>query len=187
MYYSIIVFLVLAVLIVFSIVYFAFKLERKSPFSRRIHVWLYKIPFIQRKYGTLKKFERSMFKGVREFFRETFVFLENKALVFVQMAIELLVYLLRFYAIYLLFRALGVDVPFVLVLVVSAVSEMIGFLFISPGGLGAVEGSMVGLFYLFGINAEVVVAVTVINRIIIYAYEFIGGYVSFLYLKSRFR
>jgi len=184
-YYSIVIFLVLSILMVLFLIYLTYKIEIKSKIARRMLSLIYKIRFIKKRYKTFVMFENNVFRGAREFFKESFIFLKDSSLVLKQMFIEFMVYLLEFLKVYLLFMALGVDVPFMVVAVISVISQMVGFLFFSPGGLGAVEGTMVGLYYLFGISPEIAAAVTIINRIMIYLYEFLFGYISLIYLRSK--
>jgi len=187
LYYSIIALVVLSILAVLSLIYLAYKLEKKSKFALKILKLIYIIKPIKNRFKTFTAFEKNTLKEVREFFKETIIFLDDKPLLFKQMLIELLTYLIEFFKVYILFKALGIDAPFVLIAGVSVVSQMIGFLGFSPGGLGMVEGSAIGLFYLFGIDPEIAAAITILNRIILYFYEFVCGYISLLYLRQKYQ
>ena len=163
----------------------AFHVKRKSNTVIFFLHWIYQIGFIKRKFRSFNKFENSVFKQIREFVKENIFFLKDKVLVAEQMIIELFALLLEFLKIYLLFLAVGINTSFIIVGVVTILAETIGFLFFTPGGLGTVEGTMVGLYYLFGIIPELAVAVVIVNRVVLYVYQFLFGYTALVYLRHR--
>lgn len=184
-YYSIMVFSSVAIITLSSALYLAYRIAKKSP--KKILSLLYKIKAIHKRYKTLKYFEHSMLRQIREFFSETIIFFRYKRLIFEQMGIELLAYLLEFLNIYILFIVMGVHVSFASIAVITIIAEIIGFIFFSPGGVGVVEGTMIGLYYVSGIDPHVAAAVAIITRAILYFYEFFVGYVSLIYIRNKYR
>lgn len=184
-YFIIIIALICSIVMVLVVFYLIYKIETKSKNAKKFLFLLYKIRVIKNRFKTFREFENNIFKETREFFKEMHIFFEDKWLVLRQMLIEFIAYLLEFTKIYLLFLILGIEVPFIMIGVISVIAELVGYFLFSPGGLGVVEGSTVGMYYLFGINPEVAAAVTLVNRALIYVYEFLMGYVSLLYLRRK--
>jgi len=185
-YYSVVGALVIVILLTVWLIYFAYKIETESIIARKCLRLFFKFHFIKKRFKNFKEFKESVFLGIREFFRESFSFLGDKWLVVQQMFIEFIIYMFEFSKVYILFLALGVEVPFVIIIVAGVLSELVGFLMFSPGGFGVVEGSMVGIYYLFGINPEIAAAVIIVNRAMIYIIDFVFGYVSFLYVQKKY-
>ncbi|MBI4144379.1 flippase-like domain-containing protein [Candidatus Woesearchaeota archaeon] len=160
------------------------SLEKKSKFSIAVLRTLYLIPFIRKRFHSFQQFERNSFHWVIDFYNANIVFLKDWRLVFLQVCIEFWNYFLDFFKTYLLFLAIGEHVSFVVVAVIGIISQVAGFVFFTPGGIGIIESSSVGLYYLFGVNPEIAAAIAVINLLIKYFYEFGIGYLSFLYLQK---
>ena len=67
--------------------------------------------------------------------------------------------------IFLAFKALGVEFPLFLSVMVVSFSALVGAVSMLPGGLGAVEGSIFALLLLFGISPAHAAPVTLLTRI----------------------
>jgi len=90
--------------------------------------------------------------------------------------------LLRFY---IILRALDGDPSIAVLLTASSLSTMMGLLSILPGGLVAVEGSLISVFVLFGIPLDIATAATLIERGISFALSSIVGAGAFFYLGVK--
>lgn len=66
------------------------------------------------------------------------------------------------------FAVLGVAVPWRGILFAYAVAQVAGSLVPLPGGLGAVEGGLVGALDVVGLNAGVALAVAIVYRVVTY-------------------
>jgi uncharacterized protein (TIRG00374 family) len=74
-----------------------------------------------------------------------------------------------------------------LVLVAYAATMVIALLPLTPGGLGLVEGSMVGLLVLAGIPAGSAVLATLGYRILSYWLPILAGPIAYLAFRLRYR
>jgi uncharacterized protein (TIRG00374 family) len=70
------------------------------------------------------------------------------------------------------FLALGTSVTLPVLLTGFVLSLSLGMLSMIPGGLGIQEGSMAGIFYLFGIPLEQATLASVLFRIVYYLVPF---------------
>jgi len=65
-------------------------------------------------------------------------------------------------------RALGSDLPLVVVVFVALCSSLLTTLPITPAGLGAVEVSIIGILGLYGVSRDFAAAIALLDRIISY-------------------
>jgi uncharacterized protein (TIRG00374 family) len=92
------------------------------------------------------------------------------------MTISAMSYLALCLAHYALFRALGIGIGFMPVIVIVTVSTLVGDVSVAPGGAGFMEATMIGLCAAFGVPTEPAAAVTIMARGIFYIYSLgIGG------------
>ena len=82
--------------------------------------------------------------------------------------ISVVVWALNFIKVYMIFLALGIDIPFDVLIIVYAILTAVGILPLIPGALGLWEWVGVFLFTFFGIPREVAAAVVLIDRFFFY-------------------
>ena len=82
---------------------------------------------------------------------------------------------------YLCFVAVGSHPPFVPLVIIYSISLLITILPTIPGALGLREGVMVGLFLVFGVPADVVLAACLIDRLVSYVLPTAVGAITTLY------
>lgn len=76
----------------------------------------------------------------------------------------------------ILFYSFGVELSLILVLAVTAISLMVGFLSMIPGGFGTREATMILLYSQFGVGGEIVISVALIYRFLV-ALNDVTGYI----------
>lgn len=86
---------------------------------------------------------------------------------------------------YIILRALDGDPGIAVLLVASSLSTIMGLLSVLPGGLVAVEGSLISVFILFGVSPDIATAATLIERGISFGLSSIVGAGAFLYLGVK--
>jgi hypothetical protein len=86
---------------------------------------------------------------------------------------------------YLIFLALGVNAPFLLVMAVKTVAILVGMASFLPGGVGATEAMMVALFAGAGIEGSAALAGILLSRAIYYSFALGLGYACLLWLRLR--
>jgi uncharacterized protein (TIRG00374 family) len=87
---------------------------------------------------------------------------------------------------YVLFRSLGADVGFLRVMIIVTISTFFGDVSISPGGAGFMETAMIGLCAAFGVEPGAAAAVTLISRVLFYAYGLGAGGLCLVGLSLRY-
>jgi uncharacterized protein (TIRG00374 family) len=89
---------------------------------------------------------------------------------------------LRFY---LTFAAIGYYPPLVPMIIIYTIAILISILPTIPGALGIREGVMVALFLPVGVPADVVISVSLLDRVVTYLIPtFIGAFTTFYYGKK---
>jgi hypothetical protein len=86
---------------------------------------------------------------------------------------------------YIILRALDGDPSIAMLLMASSLSTIMGLLAVLPGGLVAVEGSLISVFVLFGVSLDIATAATLIERGISFALSSIVGAGAFFYLGVK--
>ncbi len=88
---------------------------------------------------------------------------------------------------WLLFTALGEEIPFPTVIAALALGTGAGLLSGTPGGIGATEAAMVGCYVLLGVDQVAAAAATLLYRSLHYALVLALGIPSFIYLEASRR
>lgn len=83
-----------------------------------------------------------------------------------QFCISIAVWILFPLKMLILSRSMGIDAHFLILLALTMTAYMIGTLPLTPGGLGAFEGTMISLLALISVDTTIAVTVTVVFRII---------------------
>ncbi|NLJ58980.1 MAG: flippase-like domain-containing protein [Tissierellia bacterium] len=106
----------------------------------------------------------------------------NKKEIFFQFLLSLVVWALFPFKLYYIVSSLGWKLSFIRVFAVTIISYVAGMVPLLPGGLGSFEGTMVGLFLLWGINKEQGLVIATIFRFITFWLLF---FISIVYLIGR--
>jgi glycosyltransferase 2 family protein len=86
---------------------------------------------------------------------------------------------------HIILQALGTQSSIALLMLASSLPTIMGLLSFLPGGLVAVEGSLISVLVLFGVPLEVATAVTLIERGITFVLSSIIGAGAFFYLGVK--
>lgn len=135
-------------------------------------------------FGKRKDVQETV-EGIEAFYSSTYTIMDNWRKVFLIGAWTLLTGafdILRFFAIFL---ALGYHPTLSTLLVASSLQVIVGLVPLLPGGLVLVEGSLISIFVLFGVPPDVAMAVTLIERAIVFALSSIVGAGAFSYLGVK--
>jgi hypothetical protein len=180
--------LLLAISIVIITSVLIIKFEHKSKFLYEVLAIIYHFKLfhsIRKKYHSTRAFATAIFKEVHLFVKEMNFFFHDKKLLIKSALIDVIMKAIAVLQIYLLFLALGLQVGIFPILVVYSISELINFLTFTPGGIGVVEALMIGLYGAFGIPLAAAAVVTGFQRFFLYIFEFVFGYMSYIYLKEQ--
>jgi len=91
---------------------------------------------------------------------------------------------LRILRVYVAFKAVGVDIPIPVLVIVEAVAIVVTFFPILPGAIGVWEGTSIALFVILapGVSAAEATTVALIDRVIFYIFPSILGIFAALFL-----
>lgn len=111
--------------------------------------------------------------------------LKNNRMFLVGVFISFLMWGLDNFRFYLTFGAIGYYPPIVPMIIIYTVSILVSILPTLPGSLGIREGTMVALFIPVGVPADVVLAVSLLDRLVTYFMPtFVGAFATFYYGKK---
>jgi len=103
----------------------------------------------------------------------------DKTVVVTGIAISTLIWVIYIFQTYVIFLMLGYPVPLQTILIVKIVAITIGFISITPGGVGVWEGFSAWLFSLYAIPLSTATAAVFIERLFSF---WIGSFIGFLAL-----
>lgn len=92
--------------------------------------------------------------------------MSNKKILFTTIPLSFLVWFVEISRVYFVFLAFGAVASYTLIGEVFIVASLIGMIPLLPGGLGAVDGTMIYLYSTSGITTAITAPVTVIERVI---------------------
>ncbi len=88
---------------------------------------------------------------------------------------------------YLCFVAVGSFPPIVPMIIIYTIAILITILPTIPGALGLREATMVGLFFVVGVPADVVIAASLIDRVVSYLMPTVVGAITTVYYGKRLK
>ena len=111
--------------------------------------------------------------------------LRNHRMFIVGVLISFLMWGLDNFRFYLTFVAIGYYPPIVPMIIIYTIAILVSIIPTIPGALGIREGVMVALFLPVGVPADIVIAVSLLDRVVTYLIPtFIGALTTFYYGKK---
>lgn len=86
----------------------------------------------------------------------------------------------------LLFRSLGHPVGILPIVSAVTLSGALGAAFMTPGGIGVADATLVGVYLAFGIEPDIAVAVSILYRIMLYSHQLVIGFPCLAFLQWRY-
>jgi uncharacterized protein (TIRG00374 family) len=86
----------------------------------------------------------------------------------------------------LLFRSLGHPVGILPIVSAVTLSGALGAFFMTPGGIGVADATLIGVYLAFGIEPDVAVAVSILYRIMLYGHQLVIGFPCLAFLQWRY-
>lgn len=171
--------LIIIILLLIGLFIF-YKKTRKERIVKMIH------PLFRKKFPDFNKFiaylreQRENIKvAIKEFYR-------NKKELNQQILLGVFAELTMFAKAYLLFILLGYNINPIYVIIAVSISIMISQIIIVPGGIGVVESSLISMYALMGINAEIAAIVAILDRVMYYIFALGLGYLMFSYTHYKY-
>lgn len=132
------------------------------------------------------KFKREFSKHMGNFTESFKRTITDRKIIFLGISLSLAYWILNYLVSYFLFLSFGVKVSFFLVIVVVSLGNLIGDFSPTPGGIGVIEGFMVFLYSVLGINFALALTVSLLTRMIFYFHVFLMGGISLIHLDRSF-
>lgn len=111
----------------------------------------------------------------------------HRSLVAWLVSIHVLAILLRGFRLWLLFAAIGGEVNFATIMLLSCLGEFALLIQLTPGGIGIREGALVGAAFFLGMDIKLVAAVAIADRVLTAGMVSLFAPVAFLSLSVRAR
>lgn len=176
-----VIILSLFVIFVFSLFLFILYICIDEKAGFKIVSWILAIvrKFYKKHEGVL---EKTVLNALTEFQTSTKLLLTNRRVLYLGTPISIVAWIFEILRVYLVFLAFSSTVSPVLIGGVFIVSTLVGMIPLLPGGLGAIDGLMIGLYSSAGISTSISAAVTVIERLISFWFvSFLGLICLYLY------
>jgi len=165
----IILLLVLAFLIAFSMLVIIVYISVNKKVGMRIVMWFFKRfqRFLSR-WSTTAQWERKLQKDVLLFSESVAGMIKKRHLWAYGFGFSLLAWIFDIFRTYFIFVALGNNVSLLVIGGAIVIAALAGAIPVSPGGLGLIEAAMVIVFTSAGIPITIAAMVTIIDRLISY-------------------
>ncbi len=161
-----------SLLIIFLIIGLAlYALSNESMFMRLLSV-LNHIPIIK-KYTY---YAHDSYKNSKKLF--------TPAVLTVSTLISIISWFFECLELYIILQALGAPIPLSSAVFIFSFSSIVGSLFLLPGGIGAAEGSFVGLLLIAGVGNTIASLATIIIRLTTLWIAIPVGIISFFYVSK---
>ncbi|MBQ2830935.1 UPF0104 family protein [Methanobrevibacter sp.] len=171
---------VIAIIIILAVlIYMCINIE----FGKRVDGWI--IGLVRRFYKkNSEKLENQIHKAIFGFQDTMKLLISNKKGLIYTLSLSFFIWFLEIFRVYLVFLAFGANVSFIIIAEVFIVSSLVGMIPLLPGGLGAIDGTMILIFSTAGVSPSISAAATVIERLISFWLATILGMVILPYYGS---
>lgn len=177
-----------AALILVVLFFLSITLVTNEGFTLKVIGWFIKVisrvPFLKKRAAYLRSEVDAVCSRFHNAVKEHL--LDNTTLFFGTL-ISLCGWFLRLLRVYVIFRAIGIDISLSVLVIVQAVAVVLSFFPLLPGALGIWEGANIALFVLLGASDGVTpvkaTTVTLIDRFLFYWIPSLLGVFGALYLR----
>jgi uncharacterized protein (TIRG00374 family) len=115
-------------------------------------------------------YERLLPRGIknktRNSFKQFYRSVPKKRQLIVPFIFTIMNWLVIYTQLFIVARAIGLDVPYFIMIFMFPIATIIAEIPISIGGLGIREASLIGLFGIFGVRANAIISMSIIGLII---------------------
>ena len=160
-------FITLIVALILLIVIFSLSLymSLNRKFANKVIKWFSK--FIKRIFKKKhRKIEQKLLDAVDGFQNSMRAMITNRRVLLYGIPISFLIWGMEILRVYLVFFAFHVHPPLSMIAAVFVIASLIGMIPLIPGGLGAVDATMIVLYSSVGIPPSISAAATIVERLI---------------------
>ncbi|WP_295114147.1 UPF0104 family protein [uncultured Methanobrevibacter sp.] len=148
------------ILILIILVYMCINLN----FGNRIEKFIFRLTNRFKKDS--EHLEETIHENINGFQNTMNLLISNKKVLYTTIPLSFLIWIVEISRVYFVFLAFGAVTSFSLIGEVFIVASLIGMIPLLPGGLGAVDGTMIYLYSTSGISTAITAPVTVVERMI---------------------
>ena len=173
------IFFVFVIIPLFSII----KTKLNLKFTLRKLKWLAWLNPVKNN----EKLQKEIGKKLGSFTKSFKKTITNKKILMIGIILSLIYWILNYLVSYFLFLSLGFEINFLFVIIVVSLGSLVGVFSPSPGGVGFIEGFMIFLYSIIGVNFAIAVVVSLLSRMIFDFHSLIVGGISLISLKKYFK
>ena len=157
--------MVLAVIAIIIILMVIIYMSINPNFGTRVEGWI--ISLVRRFYKkNSESFENKIHDAVFGFQKTMKMLLSNKKGLAVTLTLSFIIWIFEIFRVYLVFLAFGSSVNPLIIGEVCILSCLVGMIPLLPGGVGAIDGLMIGFMSAAGVSPSISAAATMIERLI---------------------
>lgn len=160
-----IVVMILAVIAIVALLIMIIYMSINPKFGKRVDGWI--IGLVRRFYKKNSDQLEDKIHGVIKGFQDTMnLVIHNKNVLYYAMPLSFIIWIFEISRVYIVFLAFGAHISPIIIGEVFIIASLVGMIPLLPGGLGAVDGIMIGFYAVAGVSTSVSAAATVIERLI---------------------
>ena len=134
-------------------------------FGSRLEKFIFRI--VNRFYKkSSEDLEKSIHENIFGFQKTMSMLILNKKLLYYTVPLSFLIWIFEILRVYIVFLAFGASLNVIVIGEVFILASLVGMIPLLPGGLGATDGLMIGLYSKAGASTSLVAPVTMIERLI---------------------
>jgi hypothetical protein len=156
--------------------------------SRKRLSWIIKkfsFLYIFFNFENRKDFSKFLIKNYKNFKFSLKKLLKRKVLLFYLLLFSFLARIFFYLSFYFVFLSLNIDFPLIYVIISTTIVLFISDLSTIPEGFGVMEGGLIAVYSLFGLNSVQAASSTLLSRSLRYFYALGLGFLSYLHIKIK--
>lgn len=110
--------------------------------------------------------QKSIHENIQGFQDTMKMLISNRKLLAITIPMSVLIWVFEILRVYIVFLAFGATLNFIVIAEVFIIASLVGMIPLLPGGLGAVDGVMIGFYSKAGVSLSLAAPVTLIERLI---------------------
>lgn len=157
--------LILSVIAIITILIVLVYMCINPNFGVRVEEWIIGLVnrFYKKKSDSLKE---SIHENIFGFQQTMKILISDKKILYYTIPLSFLIWAFEILRVYIVFLAFGAPLNVIIICEVFIVASLVGMIPLLPGGLGAVDGLMIGLYSKAGISMSLAAPMTMIERLI---------------------
>jgi len=110
--------------------------------------------------------QKSIHENIQGFQDTMKMLISNRKLLAITIPMSFLIWVFEILRVYIVFLAFGATLNFIVIAEVFIIASLVGMIPLLPGGLGTVDGVMIGFYSKAGVSLSLAAPVTLIERLI---------------------